>query len=87
MTIEGPTVDEQLSARWISMLCVCILCLYSTGGSTGGGGFELPLGSRPKFFFSSTSKNVNRISVVESVLFHTGTTVNSTLTASVHALS
>ena len=60
----------------------------STLADLQGGGVEpTPLGSRPKFFFSSTTKNVNRISVVESVLFHTGTTVNSTLPASVHALS
>ena len=54
-----------------------------TGGSTvGGGGWTSPLGEPTKVFFSSTNKTVNRISVVESVLFHTGTTVNSTLPAS-----
>ena len=53
----------------------------------GGGGLTPPLGEPTKIFFSSINKNVNRISVVESVLFHTGTTVNSTLQASVHALS
>ena len=59
-----------------------------TGGSTGvGGGVEHPPWGADQSFFFSTNKNVNRISVVESVLFHTGTTINSTLPASVHALS
>ena len=57
-----------------------------TGGSTGGG-VNTSWGADQSFFFSSTNKNVNRISVVETVLFHTGTAVNSTLPASVHALS
>ena len=51
------------------------------------GGLTPPLGEPTKVFSSSTNENVNRISVVESVLFHTGTTVNSILPASVHALS
>ena len=50
----------------------------------GGGSNNPPPGEPTKVFFSSTNKNVNRMSVVESVLFHTGTTVNSTLPASVH---